>query len=137
MVAKSLSLLLVVGLLVSGCGKKIPVIGSPADGQKIALDQTPYFQVALADVNEYQGTTIEVRGADQFAGDLACTPGNQQPAICSSRGQNGFGGGFNQKCTATEPCMLVLIARNGEQIDVKTISVSRTSAVPSAPPPTR
>lgn len=127
MVAKSLSLLVVVGLLVAGCGKKVPLIGSPADGQRIALDTTPYFQVALADVNDYQDTTIEVRGAEQFGQDLACTPGNMQAAICSSRVQQGFGGGFNQTCTQAVPCLLVLIARRGEQIDVKTILVSRTS----------
>jgi len=134
-VAKSVFGLLVVALFLTGCGKGVPVIGSPADGQKIALDVTPYFQVALADVAAYENTTIEVRGAEAFGGDLTCTPGNQQPAICQSRLQNGFGGGFSQSCTMTSPCILVLIARRGDQLDVKTVSVTRTSqAIGGAPP---
>lgn len=128
---------LTTSLLLAGCGKLVPLIGSPADGSKIALDQTPYFQVALADTNAYQDTTIEVRGVEQFGQDLSCTPGNMQPALCQSRMQNGFGGGFSQNCTVALPCTLTLIARRGDLMDVKTISVSRTSqqngGAPTAP----
>jgi hypothetical protein len=117
----------------AGCGKGVPVIGYPADGEKIYLDRTPYFQVTLADVNAYQDTTIEVRGAEQFGGDLTCQPGNQQAALCSSRLMNSFGGGFNQTCVADRPCTLVIIARRADQVDVRTVSVIRYSGQTTTP----
>lgn len=113
------------GLLVMSCGKSVPVINSPADGQKIFLDQTPNFQVSLAD-NDYQDTTIEVRGAEQLPGELTCTPGNYGPAQCFRSVTNQFGGGFGQNCTNQMPCQLVLIARRGDLIDVKTVLVARS-----------
>jgi len=114
----------VVAVVLVGCGKGVPVINSPADGQKIFLDQTPQFQVSLAD-NDYQDTTIEVRGAEQLPGELTCTPGNYGPAQCFRSVTTQFGS-FSQSCTAQAPCQLVLIARRGDKIDVKTVLVARS-----------
>lgn len=128
-------MLFLVGLLVAGCGKSVPVISSPADGQKIALDAAPCFQVALAD-NDYQNTTIEVRGAEQFGGELTCTPGNYAPANCCRTVQaNQQFNNFNQSCVEGRACVLVLIARRGDAVDVKTVNVVRyTQATPTTPP---
>lgn len=136
MVKKYLSIVFVAGLLIAGCGKSIPVISSPTDGQKIALDQAPCFQVALAD-NDYQNTTIEVRGTEQFGSELTCTPGNYAPAnCCRTVQQNQQFNSFNQTCVEGRPCVLVFIARRGDAVDVKTANVIRTSQVaPGQTPP--
>jgi hypothetical protein len=121
-VVKYLSFLVVVALVAVGCGKAVPVIGYPADGQKICLDLTPGFSAALADANAYVDTTIEVRVSALLQGILQCQPGNQQAANCYgvSNGQ-----GFSQYCTAQAPCDITIIARRGEQVDVKTATIVR------------
>lgn len=135
--AKRLCQMLVVVALVAGCGKSVPVISSPTDGQQIVLDSNrpgTCFQVTLADV-DYQNTTIEVRGAEQLGGELNCQPGNYSPAQCCQVGQQfGGGGGFSQSCVQGRPCPLVLIARRGDMLDVKTVNVIRQTGGTQPPP---
>jgi hypothetical protein len=132
-VLKSASILVLAGLLLAGCGKSIPLISSPTDGQKIVLDQTPQFAVVMAD-NEYANTTIEIRLAEQLRTDLTCIPGNQSQAYCTRVQQQGYFGN-TQTCIEGSACLITIIARRGDQTDVKTVNVIRTAGAPGAPPP--
>lgn len=111
-------------MVLAGCGAgEPPPIAFPADGQQINLAQTPQFNVTLAD-NDYRNVSIEVRGTEAFEGELVCSNGVNSPATCSYFRQQ-FGGGFNQNCVEQRPCILVIIAREGNATAVRTVSVVR------------
>lgn len=108
--------------VVAGCGNGTPPpIAFPADGQLIDLNQRNFFDVTLAD-NDYQDVSIEIRGAEVFEGKLVCTNGVNSPARCYYQQNQAFGG-FNQACIESRPCTLVIIARRGNAVDVRTAKV--------------
>jgi len=116
------------------CGKAKLEFISPGEGQSFPIEQMPPYIDFNVSNNEFDGITIEFRGAEAVSNDIQCDNTSNSPlARCTSKRAFNGGmqtGGFAQGCDQAHPCSVVaLLYKNGELLNTRTIRFTRGGAV--------